>query len=188
MTAEKSAGPPAGWYQDPDGTPRTRWWSGSEWTEHFLADKPTPRSTTALVIERKPLAATYDDPQGFIESISAGWRGYVDFDGFARRPEYWWWYLFTSLVTMGTFVVDSVLTAGVLTLLWIVASFLPTLAISVRRLRDAGHHWAILFLHLVPAGGIVLFVLCCKRNPDELAAVVSRKHMSGGLRDFNRLD
>lgn len=27
-------GPPAGWYQDPDGTGTQRWWDGQTWTEH----------------------------------------------------------------------------------------------------------------------------------------------------------
>lgn len=28
-------GPPAGWYSDPAGTGRTRWWDGTMWTEHL---------------------------------------------------------------------------------------------------------------------------------------------------------
>ncbi|MGV8882516.1 MAG: DUF2510 domain-containing protein [Rhodoglobus sp.] len=26
---------PAGWYPDPAGTPRQRWWDGNAWTEHY---------------------------------------------------------------------------------------------------------------------------------------------------------
>lgn len=34
---------PAGWYPDPDGTPRRRWWDGREWTEYTAAfQKPAP--------------------------------------------------------------------------------------------------------------------------------------------------
>ena len=37
---------------------------------------------------------------------------------------------------------------------------MPTLALSVRRLRDAGFHWAFIFLHFVPmVGRFALLVL-----------------------------
>jgi hypothetical protein len=29
-----SVGPPPGWYNDPSGQARLRWWDGSRWTEH----------------------------------------------------------------------------------------------------------------------------------------------------------
>ena len=31
--------PIEGWYPDPDGTPRLRWWNGSDWTENYIADE-----------------------------------------------------------------------------------------------------------------------------------------------------
>ena len=39
------------------------------------------------------------------------------------------------------------------------AILVPTLALSVRRLRDAGFHWAFIFLRFVPMGGIALLIL-----------------------------
>lgn len=33
--------PPAGWYPDPEGYTRLRWWEGTDWSEHFRAP-PTP--------------------------------------------------------------------------------------------------------------------------------------------------
>ncbi|MCX3064315.1 phospholipid scramblase-related protein [Streptomyces beihaiensis] len=37
MTTQSNT--PAGWYPDPQGTPRTlRWWDGSQWTDHTHAD------------------------------------------------------------------------------------------------------------------------------------------------------
>ncbi|MFC3928571.1 DUF805 domain-containing protein [Streptococcus caprae] len=40
------------------------------------------------------------------------------------------------------------------------ASIVPGLAITVRRLRDAGFHWAFLFISLIPyVGGLILTAL-----------------------------
>jgi uncharacterized membrane protein len=33
--------PPAGWYPDPEGSFRQRWWSGSNWTNDFAQYRPT---------------------------------------------------------------------------------------------------------------------------------------------------
>lgn len=33
--------PPAGWYPDPQGSPKVRYWDGAAWTAHF-ADAPLP--------------------------------------------------------------------------------------------------------------------------------------------------
>jgi len=45
MTDNNSATPAAGWYPDPAGTPRTRWWDGSRWTENYSAPA-APVATT----------------------------------------------------------------------------------------------------------------------------------------------
>ena len=41
-----------------------------------------------------------------------------------------------------------------------IALFLPGLALTVRRLRDAGFHWALIFIIFIPmVGPLVLLVL-----------------------------
>ncbi|MEZ5116617.1 MAG: DUF2510 domain-containing protein [Candidatus Nanopelagicales bacterium] len=30
-----------GWYPDPEGTPRLRWWDGLEWTDDYRAGPPS---------------------------------------------------------------------------------------------------------------------------------------------------
>jgi len=35
MTNSNSPATPAGWYPDPAGSPRSRWWDGTQWTENF---------------------------------------------------------------------------------------------------------------------------------------------------------
>ncbi|RIJ54967.1 DUF2510 domain-containing protein [Clavibacter phaseoli] len=44
---------PAGWYADPAGSDRLRWWDGTRWTDH-LADAPTAAASTAAT---EPAAA-----------------------------------------------------------------------------------------------------------------------------------
>jgi len=35
MTIPNTPVTPAGWYPDPAGTPRSRWWDGTQWTENY---------------------------------------------------------------------------------------------------------------------------------------------------------
>jgi uncharacterized membrane protein YqaE (UPF0057 family) len=58
MTDDNSTTPAAGWYPDPAGTPRTRWWDGTRWTENYSAPTAeaaaTPWSTPAGTAGQAP--------------------------------------------------------------------------------------------------------------------------------------
>ena len=50
-----------------------------------------------------------------------------------------------------------------------VATVLPGIAITVRRLRDAGYNWAFIFIPLIPfVGGIIFIVLLCQPTKVEV--------------------
>jgi hypothetical protein len=58
--------PPAGWYPDPEGGSRLRWWEGTDWSDRFRA--PPTRSevdrrelVTATHREGDPAAYSYDE-------------------------------------------------------------------------------------------------------------------------------
>ena len=116
------------------------------------------------------------------QSIRTGIRKYADFTGRASRSEFWWWVLFTTLVnallnavplwisSAGGFVPAGPTLSGI----WTVAVLVPTLAVAVRRLRDAGLGWGhALWLFLPVAGVIVLAVLCSQPSRSELPSPVA---------------
>jgi hypothetical protein len=46
MTDQPANLPVAGWYPDPAGSPRTRWWNGTGWTESYSATTPPTAAAT----------------------------------------------------------------------------------------------------------------------------------------------
>ncbi|MGO4103638.1 DUF805 domain-containing protein [Leifsonia sp. YAF41] len=113
----------------------------------------------------------------FGTAISTVFRKYAEFEGRAGRPEFWWFILFTSLVSSALGAFNFATPNGVISIgsslasVWAIAVLLPTLAVSVRRLRDIGRRWTELFWILVPiAGLIVLIIRFCEPSKPESAA------------------
>jgi uncharacterized membrane protein YhaH (DUF805 family) len=81
---------------------------------------------------------------GFGEAIRVCLMKYVDFNGRARRSEYWWFVLFALLVGIATAVIDRIVAPeyvaahgrGPVGMLASLALLLPSIAVSVRRLHD----------------------------------------------------
>jgi uncharacterized membrane protein YhaH (DUF805 family) len=122
----------------------------------------------------------------FGQSIQTVLRKYAEFEGRAGRPEFWWWVLFSALVTavLDVFAVvriaDGVSLGSVLTSLWGIAVLLPTLAVGVRRLRDAGLAWTNLFWLLLPIAGIIVLAIYWARPSVLTAAGAGAPTASGG--------
>ena len=91
---------------------------------------------------------------------------YVEFQGRARRSEYWYFYLFQVLLYFVAFILDSAFGSEVLvSLLVTLGLLLPSLAVQVRRLHDIDRSGWWMFLALIPiVGAILLIVWCCKRG------------------------
>lgn len=93
-------------------------------------------------------------------------RKYAEFDGRARRREYWGFVLVNFFIVLLLAVPDTLLGLatpgtgiGVLTAIYVLAVAIPWLAVTVRRLHDVGRSgwWAL--IGLVPyLGAIVLLV------------------------------
>lgn len=80
------------------------------------------------------------DAEGFFDYAFRPFRKYAVFQGRARRKEYWYFLLFLSGVNFmlgflgGLFQSSSL---GLLSTLLVLATFIPSLAVGVRRLHDS---------------------------------------------------
>ena len=107
----------------------------------------------------------------FIEAIKSGFRNYVNFNDRASRSEFWYWALFALLVAIGASIIDSIVAPanvyGPISGLMGLASFLPGLAVSVRRLHDGDRSGWFVLLHFIPLiGSIILLIWFCTRGTD----------------------
>ncbi len=101
----------------------------------------------------------------FPTAIVTGLRKYADFTGKATRPEFWWFILFTTIVTavltaFNGFSTGSPVAVGTtLASVWSLVVLVPTLAVLVRRLRDVDRDWREVFWLLVPIAGLIVLAI-----------------------------
>ncbi len=90
----------------------------------------------------------------FTEAVSTCLSKYADFTGRARRSEYWWFYLFTLVVSWGLFAFSVAFST-----LASIALLLPSLAAAVRRLHDTNRSGWFLLIALIPFLGVVILIV-----------------------------
>ncbi|MFM1887044.1 MAG: hypothetical protein RL026_2201 [Pseudomonadota bacterium] len=102
---------------------------------------------------------------GFQDAIKVCLSKYVEFNGRARRSEYWYFTLFNFVVSMIAGFIDGILglDIGIVGGLTGLALLLPGIAVSMRRLHDIGKSGWWLLLALIPiVGWIILIVFACQ--------------------------
>ncbi len=94
------------------------------------------------------------------------------FSGRATRAEYWWWAIFQFQINVdlmffggllaylfGGETMDCLWFVYIPQLVWALATFIPNLSLSVRRLHDAKYSgWWLLWILFPIAGPLVLFM------------------------------
>ena len=113
-------------------------------------------------------------------------KGYVDFTGRSTRSEYWWIWL-TNMILLVPFYSayfkalanprneTALMALGGIAIIYMIfglALMLPMLALTVRRLRDAGFHWALIFVIFIPMVG-ALALLALLAMPTKQVEVVT---------------
>jgi uncharacterized membrane protein YhaH (DUF805 family) len=70
-------------------------------------------------------------------------RNYATFTGRASRPEYWWFYLFTVVISLALRLLvlpfGGPVAAQIIGGLWSLAVVVPNISVASRRLHDSGH-------------------------------------------------
>ena len=121
-----------------------------------------------------------------IEAYKKFWKGYVDFTGRSTPSDYWFAFSAHVLIFCAYLLLDGVFerilsatgSGEVFTIIFYllliffaygIATVLPGLAITIRRLRDAGYNWPYIFIPLIPFVGIfiLIFLLCQPTKVDE---------------------
>ena len=123
-----------------------------------------------------------------IKAYKNFFKGYADFTGRSTRSDFWWVWLMNSILFLPLYIfyfqmalkdsreTDPILGVAIISVYMILAIvlFTPSLAVKVRRLRDAGLHWAFIFLHFVPMGGIALLVLLAMPTKEVEIVTIDR--------------
>ncbi|MDG2332716.1 MAG: DUF805 domain-containing protein [Myxococcota bacterium] len=95
-----------------------------------------------------------------------GLRRYADFAGRSRRKEYWYFGLFNCLFTVLIAFVDTLvgtysqgLGVGLLSGLYSLVIFIPSLSLLVRRLHDTGRSGWWVWIMLLPLIGLIVLLV-----------------------------
>ena len=100
--------------------------------------------------------------------FKAFWQNYVNFSDRTNRRGYWMAFLFLLIAAFVIGIIAGVTGLTVLSMIWSLAILVPSLAMAIRRLRDAGMHWAWIFINVIPAiGQIAYLVFLCRPSVEQ---------------------
>jgi uncharacterized membrane protein YhaH (DUF805 family) len=90
-------------------------------------------------------------------------ENYAEFEGRARRMEYWMFVLINLFILIGIRMLDMLLGLdGVIGFFYGLAILIPSIAVSVRRLHDTGRSGWWILIGIIPVlGTLVLLVFYC---------------------------
>jgi uncharacterized membrane protein YhaH (DUF805 family) len=98
----------------------------------------------------------------FGESIRLCFSKYADFNGRAARPEFWWWMLFIFLASLAAGIISQLLSP-----LFSLATLLPSLAVTSRRLHDVGRSGWWQLIYVIPLIGLIVIIYWCVQDARE---------------------
>jgi len=105
-------------------------------------------------------------------------KKYAEFNGRARRSEYWYFTLFNLIISIALQFVDNSLGTAFISLIYSLAVLIPGLAVSVRRMHDVGKSgWYI----LIPIYNLILACTEGQEGPNEYGPDPKRPGMQDDI-------
>lgn len=108
-----------------------------------------------------------------MDKILRPWRHYVDFSGRSTRTEFWLFIIFYAVLMVLAFAggvfgaaagiddpADAPFSLAIIPMaLWILACFLPSIAVTVRRLHDSDKSGWLYLLTIIPYLGFIMTLI-----------------------------
>lgn len=107
--------------------------------------------------------------------FAEGLKKYVQFNGRARRAEYWNFVLYSTLITIVLGIIEStagmssVFSQGALSMFFNLFVLLPSLAVSVRRLHDTNTSGWFMLIAIIPLIGMIALIYKFVKEGDTTA-------------------
>lgn len=97
----------------------------------------------------------------FQESIQVCFQKFADFNGRAKKPEFWWFFLFCVLISLALEMVSSNVS-------WIfsLVTLIPSFAVGSRRLHDTNKSGWFQLLWLIPVLGWIAMIYLLVQEGD----------------------
>ncbi len=95
-------------------------------------------------------------------------RKFADFKGRSRRSEYWYFTLFSTIISLATMGIDIMTETPFLNSIYSLVALVPSLAVAARRLHDTGRSaWWYLIIFTGIGIFVVLYFFCQDSVPGE---------------------
>lgn len=104
----------------------------------------------------------------FTDAIATCMTKYATFSGRASRPEFWWFYLFTIVISWAAGLLDGTKSLGFVSWLVNLTLFLPSIAAITRRLHDTNRSgwWQLIGITIIGLIPLVYW-LCLPGDRDR---------------------
>lgn len=103
---------------------------------------------------------------------------YFNFEGRARRSEYWYFTLVNLIIVLGIYAIGAIglladieillILTGTVMFAFAILLIIPSIAVAIRRLHDTNKSGWWYLIGLIPFGGIVLLIFYCTEGDGDL--------------------